>query len=61
MNITKTDSTNFRATMNISQVKNYRHYWNEVAKNFEVATTDGHTFAHHLLIEQSFNYLKDSK
>ena len=31
----------------------------EVAKNFEVATTDGHTFAHHLLIEQSFNYLKE--
>ena len=31
----------------------------EVAKNFEVAATDGHTFAHHLLIEQSFNYLKD--
>ncbi|KGH33402.1 class I SAM-dependent methyltransferase [Lactococcus cremoris] len=31
----------------------------EVAKNFEVAAADGHTFAHHLLIEQSFNYLKD--
>ena len=40
MNITKTDSTNFRATMNISQVKNYRHYWNEVAKNFGKKTAN---------------------
>ncbi|MGF1982698.1 class I SAM-dependent methyltransferase [Lactococcus taiwanensis] len=30
-----------------------------VAKNFEVASPQGHTFAHHLLIEQSFNYLKE--
>lgn len=40
MNISKTDSTNFRATMNISQMKNYKHYWQEVANNFAKRTAD---------------------
>lgn len=29
------------------------------AATFEVASPSGHTFAHHLLIEQAFNYLKE--
>lgn len=32
---------------------------NEVAQHFEVANKSGHTFAHQLMIEQSFRYLKD--
>ena len=29
------------------------------ARTFEVAAESGHTFAHHLMIEQAFRYLKD--
>ncbi|MGC4376091.1 class I SAM-dependent methyltransferase [Fictibacillus sp. Mic-4] len=32
----------------------------DVAKSFAVHSEKGHTFAHHLLIEQSINYLKES-
>ncbi|MFC4651824.1 class I SAM-dependent methyltransferase [Lactococcus nasutitermitis] len=31
-----------------------------LAAHFEVANPDGHTYAHHLLIEQGFKYLKDN-
>ena len=40
MKITNVDSTNFRATMNISQIKNYQHYWQEVANNFAKKTAE---------------------
>lgn len=30
----------------------------EISKRYSVATEDGHTYAHHLLIEQSLKYLK---
>lgn len=32
---------------------------NQTASYFEVAASSGHSFAHHLLIEQSFKYLKE--
>lgn len=31
----------------------------EVASRYQTAATDGHSYAHHLLIEQSLKYLKD--
>ncbi|MGT2637643.1 class I SAM-dependent methyltransferase [Streptococcus ratti] len=30
----------------------------DIAKRYEVAAAEGHTYAHHLLMEQSFKYLK---
>ncbi|MCM3717942.1 class I SAM-dependent methyltransferase [Fictibacillus phosphorivorans] len=32
----------------------------ETAKGFKVGEKDGHTFAHHLIMEQSVNHLKDT-
>ena len=40
MNITKTNAQSFGARMNISQIKNYKHYWGEIADNFAKKTAD---------------------
>ena len=38
MNISKINSPNFQARMDISNVKKYRYYWQEVADNFAKKT-----------------------
>ena len=40
MNITKVNSPNFQAKMDISKMNNYRHYWTDVANNFANKTAD---------------------
>lgn len=40
MNISKIDSPNFQARMDVSKIGRYRYYWQEVADKFEIRTAD---------------------